>query len=294
MARSTGKPLVQEWFSRGGSKASWEADATPVRLALGAVRVVSCVLPCPELSFLLLDFASDNGGRLDVGITAAILRRVCNLDFANARKIMYAQHLVAGQLQEPGGVRFPHVHDDSALDKHEVLHPLTDPCSISQAYRVLIQDRNEQALGEVCRAKRDGCKKVSLLYGVMHATDLAQRCRELGLKEGASSWRTAWRIRDESGAKQNIITCLAVGLLVGSSFSHWWDMVTWLKSNNDCLWFGATEVVESVWPNTDIVVPVVQHLQCPGDSQAAAQGRAVFGYFGLHFFMLQILRKILM
>jgi hypothetical protein len=186
------------------------------------------------------------------------------------------------------------VHDDSVLDKHEVLHRLTDICYISQAYRVLIRDRNEQALGEICRAKRDGCKKVSLLYGVMHATDLAQRCRELGLKEGASSWRTAWKIRDEGGAKQNVITCLAVGLLVGSSFFHWWDMATWLKSNNDCLWFGATEVVESVWPNTDVVVPVVQHLQCPGDSQAAAQGRAVFGYFGLHFFMLQILRKILM
>lgn len=110
MARSTGKPLVQEWFSRGGSKASWETDTSPVRLALGVARMGSCVLPCPELSFLLLDFASDDGGRLDVGVIGAILRRVCNLDFAAARKILYAQHLVAGQLQEPGGVRFPHVY----------------------------------------------------------------------------------------------------------------------------------------------------------------------------------------
>lgn len=168
-----------------------------------------------------------------------------------------------------------------------------DRLEFSQAYRVLIRDRNERAMGEICRAKQDGCKRVSLLYGVMHATDLAQRCRELGLREGSSGWRTAWKIHDDDGPTQNAITCLAVGLLVGSSFFHWWDMVMWLKQSNDCFWFGATDIVESVWPNTDVVVPVVQYLQCPGDSLVAAQGRAVLGYFGLHFFMLQILRKIL-
>lgn len=164
-----------------------------------------------------------------------------------------------------------------------------------QVYRVLIRERNDQAVSEIYRARQEGCNRVSLIYGVMHATDLARKFQGMGFSESIETkWRRAWKIDDDDGFVPNFVTMAALTLLVGSSSLHWWEMVYWLQQSNECLWYGGKEVVESMWPNTDVVVSVVQYLQCPGESFAAAECRATLGYFGLHLLMYKIIRSVLL
>jgi hypothetical protein len=143
-ARRLGRNAVQEWYASGGESFALLSERELFVLAAStAARAAAFLAPCPEILWLLLDWVSSNQGKMHADVLASVVRRTAMLDFAGARKLVYAQSLVSNQVQAPEGV-----------------------------YRVMLLARDsaatKAAVTELERPGKEDINKIALVYGVMH------------------------------------------------------------------------------------------------------------------------------
>jgi len=122
----------------------------------------------------------------------------------------------------------------------------------SGVYRVRIGARNEAALAALAALARGG-GTVGMLYGVLHMPDMVEALEPLGYRRapgpsghrsGADdAWYVAWRVPAAASAAATARLAAALALLVAGCSVDWWDALSALARDLDCIRFGAAEVV---------------------------------------------------
>ena len=142
-------------------------------------------VPSPELYIMLLDWSSSSPRAGGVSLMAKpVLECLVLGDFQSARKLVFSQMLVSGQL------------NDGADD-------------------LLIGGRNDHAMRVLeYSIKHDECKKNAILYGALHCRDLQNKLLDMGFKRKKIDWRTAWTVDvpDENGKKSKVAAAGALGV----------------------------------------------------------------------------------
>eukprot|EP00293_Proteomonas_sulcata_P007327 CAMPEP_0184306698 /NCGR_PEP_ID=MMETSP1049-20130417/15627_1 /TAXON_ID=77928 /ORGANISM="Proteomonas sulcata, Strain CCMP704" /LENGTH=430 /DNA_ID=CAMNT_0026619017 /DNA_START=96 /DNA_END=1388 /DNA_ORIENTATION=+ len=265
-ARRQGREAMTSWFLQGGTESSWGPKGFSERVLLTCVAIVSLALPSPELSALLISWTWQNNGNANLQTFFDVLRLCANLDFVGARRLVYAQFLVSSQDQETGGV-----------------------------YEIIIGGRNSAAMKQVETLEKDGCRRSSLIYGVLHMPDLLQRLHQREyIVIDEPKWRDAWRISLRDQDFTHVAAATGVALLFGFGCLDWLDLVRDATDSLDCLVYGQKTIIWSTWPRTEINVPVTEYLQCPASGVWGRTFREGLVYVLRHIYMFWTLRELIL
>ena len=131
-------------------------------------RAVSWLVPAPELSLLLVDWAAvrPSAGGLSRLLSAMWDSLLCG-ELRTLRKLTYAQQLASSQRNSGKAGR---------------------------RQTALVDARNDRAARDVLEAAGVYRGGVSLLYGAYHTEEIVRQLRASGARLLGARWRTAWRI----------------------------------------------------------------------------------------------------
>ena len=146
-----------------------------------ALRLILWIVPTPELSILLLDWASTTSAREVWRASWSPIVRFL-LQALSAARLDVIQRLAFGQILLTGSRPSAINHNDAAQS-------------------LLILGRNQQALKVFDQTLQENTTDtIALLYGSSHCPDLSQSLLQRGFLPKATDWRTAWTVELEEPA----------------------------------------------------------------------------------------------
>lgn len=180
------------------------------------LRFLLWLVPVPELSVILLDWSSlaPRPGGLSP-IAFSVIETVARGDFAAARKLVFSQMVVSGQVNE----------DSSSV-------------VVGRRNNVALQTLTDSIHGD------SKSKKYALMYGALHCRDLHQKLKKIGFAPSRTEWRTAWSVDIPATETALTGTAIAIPLYFGISGLDWYSTIVDAANDADGLnGFGAVAVV---------------------------------------------------
>jgi hypothetical protein len=140
-----------------------------------AMRMFSNLLPCPELSAVMIDWSRTQAGGVP-DIIWPILNIATKGQFSIARKIIFCQELVTGLIDSGdwGGASLSNTNIRVNTRNTEVIRVLSN----------LIQEETITS----------NPRKIAILYGAFHINDLSSKLQQSGFQLIGSADITAWDI----------------------------------------------------------------------------------------------------
>ncbi|KAG7373057.1 hypothetical protein IV203_033781 [Nitzschia inconspicua] len=152
-------------------------------LASALRKILWWTVPSPELSIVLLDWASLLPGGTNPNalskVALPILTSFLQFDIPQMRRFLFGQVLISSKPNSSP----------------------SDSSSSSSAWSLLVTERNDHALQVLEQTlEQPDTNSVALLYGSSHCPDLHQKLVQRGFSPTVSTWRTAWSVH---GAKSH-------------------------------------------------------------------------------------------